>query len=70
MLANIVGFMATALTLSSFAVGDQLKLRFLNLSGALVWIIYGVMIDSDPVLLTNTLIIVFHLRWLYYNWWK
>lgn len=70
MLIDVIGFVATAVTLSSFAVDNQLKLRLLNLSGAVIWVVYGLMISSNPVLLTNALIIVFHLRWLYFNWWK
>lgn len=70
MITDTIGFVATVVTLSSFAVNNQLKLRFLNLSGAVIWVFYGLMISSNPVLLTNALIIVFHLRWLYFNWWK
>lgn len=67
---DVLGYISTLVTLSSFVVEKQLKLRILNTCGAILWVIYGVLITSNPVILTNALIIVFNGKWLYFNWRK
>lgn len=67
---EILGYVSTVVTLLSFLVEKQLKLRIINTCGAILWVVYGVLITSNPVILTNALIIVFNGKWLYFNWRK
>jgi hypothetical protein len=67
---DLLGYIATGMTLYSFVVQDQVKLRVINSCGAVMWVIYGGFIDSSPVIITNLLIIVLNIRWLYLNWWQ
>lgn len=67
---EILGYVSTVVTLISFLVEKQLKLRIINTCGAILWVVYGVLITSNPVILTNALIIVFNGKWLYFNWRK
>lgn len=50
---EILGYISTALVAGSFLMKDVLKLRIVNATGALGFIIYGVLIHSVPVLLLN-----------------
>lgn len=67
---EVLGYVSTVVTLLSFLVEKQLKLRIINTCGAILWVVYGVLITSNPVILTNALIIVFNGKWLYFNWRK
>lgn len=60
---EFLGYLAVAVTLSSFAVKDMLRLRILNGLGALLWVVYGLLLGSNPVVLTNACIIVLHGYW-------
>ena len=39
---EIVGWIATFVVIGSFLIDDMLKLRSVNLVGATLWLIYGV----------------------------
>lgn len=63
--SSIIGWLATALTLSSFMVKDIMKLRLVNSIGAITWVIYGIMIVNYPVIFTNLFILVIHMIYLF-----
>jgi uncharacterized protein with PQ loop repeat len=68
MFTDILGYMATIVTLLSFTVKEQHKLRLLNSTGACLWVLYGYLILSTPVIVTNVLILALNGRWLYIYW--
>lgn len=70
MFTDILGYIATIVTLLSFTVKEQHKLRLLNSSGACLWVLYGYLITSTPVIVTNALILVLNSRWLYIYWYE
>ena len=57
-MTELVGWLATAFIIGSFFFKDPLKLRIAQMIGALVWICYGVLISSNPVIIANALVIV------------
>jgi hypothetical protein len=61
---EIVGWIATMVTLSSFAMKDILKLRVLNLIGAFGWSCYGLLLGNNPMVITNVAILIIHSYWL------
>jgi hypothetical protein len=52
-----LGYFATVVTLVSMMVKDMAYLRVINSVGCLLWIGYGLMIESIPVLMVNIIII-------------
>lgn len=50
---EIVGYIATFLVMMSFVMKDVTRLRVINALGCMVWIVYGFMLESNPVIVTN-----------------
>ena len=57
---QIIGYIATFITGLSFMMKDMTTLRIVNSLGCLIWIWYGVAIDSIPVIITNVGIFGIH----------
>jgi uncharacterized protein with PQ loop repeat len=55
-LAETVGWLATAVFTASFLFQDATRLRTVQIAGALVWIVYGLLISSLPVVVANVLV--------------
>lgn len=53
---EILGYLATVIVLASFLMKKMTNLRVLNSIGACLFIVYGLLINSGPVVLTNSLI--------------
>lgn len=51
-----VGWAATALTVSSYFFRNPGKLRMVQAVGAVLWIGYGVLLDSWPIISANVLV--------------
>ena len=43
---EIIGWIATFVVIGSFLINDMLKLRSVNLVGATLWLIYGIIAGS------------------------
>ncbi len=56
-----LGYFATVVTLVSMMVKDMVYLRVINSVGCLLWIGYGMMSESIPVLMVNTIILGIHI---------
>lgn len=61
---ELVGYLASALIVLSLVMASVLRLRIINLVGATVFTVYGVLIGSWPVIVTNAAIIVINLYYL------
>ena len=64
---NLIGYLATALTLISFCFKDIKKLRLIGLISCIVWIIYGFIKKENPVIFVNTSIIIIHSYYLIFK---
>ncbi|TNH04176.1 YgjV family protein [Testudinibacter sp. TR-2022] len=53
---DILGYIATAFVAGSFLLSSMLHLRIVNSIGAMLYIVYGVLIASTPVILLNVFI--------------
>jgi hypothetical protein len=52
-----LGWTATAVFVGSYFCGRASLLRAVQMSGALLWVIYGTLIRSTPVVVANLLVL-------------
>lgn len=53
-----VGYLASLLLIISFMMKDVMKLRLINSMGAIVFVIYGIMLNTSyPIIITNVFIL-------------
>ena len=60
-----VGFVASALIILSFAMKQMKPLRWINLVGCVLFVAYGIQINSAPVILTNVAIVGINIYYLF-----
>ena len=63
--AELVGYLASALVVTSLAMTSVVRLRLISLAGSITFIVYGVLIESVPIIITNgsiALLNIFFLR--------
>ena len=63
---EIIGFIATVLTIVSFTFKDILTVRVVNTIGSIVWLIYGFYTKDHPVILVNISVIAIQLWALFF----
>lgn len=64
-LAPWFGYLATALLAIGLLVNNDIKFRWLNFSGNIAFIIYGVVLNAMPVILTNALLLCINVYFLF-----
>jgi hypothetical protein len=62
---EFLGYTASAFVVASLAMSSVLKLRILSLIGSTTFLVYGILIDSIPVAITNGVIMVINTVFLY-----
>lgn len=63
-LYTLIGYVGSALVVTSLAMRSILKLRLIGLAGAITFVIYGYLIDAWPIVWTNVVIVMIHLHFL------
>ena len=53
---ELVGWIATFVVIGSFLVNDMIKLRSINLVGATLWLIYGIIASSYSIIFLNIVV--------------
>jgi hypothetical protein len=61
---ELVGYAASLLIIVGIMMRSILRLRLLGLAGSLAFLVYGVLIGSIPLVITNVVIAVIHLWFL------
>jgi hypothetical protein len=56
LMAQALGWVATSVFVGSYFFARPATLRAVQMAGAVLWIIYGVMIDATPVIAANALV--------------
>ena len=51
-----IGWVATALFLASYACKSQTKLRLTQAAAALLWMVYGAVLQAVPMIVANLLV--------------
>ena len=64
---ELLGYVATAVVVGSFAIQDVRKLRLTNTIGSLLWIAYGFLKQDNPVIFVNISIALMHAYWFIKN---
>lgn len=64
LLTDWIGYAASAGVLLSFLMRDIRTLRMVNSVGCFLFIIYGLLLNSIPVILTNVIIVLINLYYL------
>ena len=62
---EIIGFIASAFIVSSLLMASILKLRIFGVIGATCFLVYGIFINSFPIIITNAFNIGIHIFYLY-----
>jgi len=65
---EVVGYIGSVLVAVSLMMKSLLRLRIINLVGALFFMIYGVLLRAYPVAVLNGLIVCIDLYYLYQMW--
>lgn len=63
--SEYIGYLASALVLASFVMKNITYLRIVNSFGCACFIIYGVMLGSAPIVVTNASIVLVNLYYLF-----
>ncbi len=50
---ELIGYLASALVVASLAMTSVVRLRMLSLAGSITFVVYGALIGSVPIILTN-----------------
>ena len=66
-MADIFGWIGTALVLFSFTLNNIVKLRVVNAIGSIAWIVYGIQTGIMPTIFVNTCVLIIHSIWLIKN---
>lgn len=66
-LADLVGYIASAVVLASFIVKDLRKIRIVNSFGCALFVLYGVLLGWNwPIIITNVAIMVVNVYYLFF----
>ena len=55
---SLIGWLATALVTASYFFRNHKTLRLMQALGAVVWLTYGILINSKPVMAANIIVAV------------
>lgn len=61
---ELVGYVASALVVASLAMTSVVRLRVVSLVGSLVFVAYGVLLPSIPIILTNAAVTLLNIWFL------
>lgn len=64
MLYESIGILATIFVLISFLMNDIKRVRIVNIIGASLFVVYGVLIEAFSTYLLNGVLIIIHLYYL------
>lgn len=64
-MAEAIGYLASALVVVSLTMTSVLRLRLLNLAGAVTFVVYGFLISAFPIVATNAVIVGINLWFLW-----
>ena len=63
-----VGYLASAVLMTSFLMKNISTLRIINSIGAVLFILYGVMLKTSwPIIITNGFILMVNIYYLYFK---
>lgn len=64
---EIIGYIASAIVLLSFFMRNIKTLRFVNSAGCFFFVIYGILLGSIPIIITNVAILLVNGYYLFFK---
>ena len=64
-MTTIIGYIATLVVLISFTFKDVKRLRMINTAGCYLFVVYGILNNDMPIIVSNILISLINVRQLY-----
>ncbi len=64
-IATYFGYLASLMLVISLIVNNEIKFRWYNAAGTIAFIVYGIMLNAVPVLLTNGILLVINIYYLF-----
>lgn len=61
---ELVGYLASALVVASLAMTSVVRLRTISLAGSVIFVVYGLLIGSIPIVVTNAAIAMLNVWFL------
>jgi hypothetical protein len=62
-----IGYAASFFLLLSFVMRNITRLRYINSLGCLLFVAYGLLLDSWPLIITNGAIVLINIYYLFIN---
>ncbi|WP_207496572.1 YgjV family protein [Aridibaculum aurantiacum] len=62
---SLFGYLASVLLAISLIVNNDLKFRWLNTFGCMAFIVYGVLLQAFPIILTNSILLLINVYRIY-----
>ena len=62
-----IGYLASFFLLLSFVMRNITTLRYINSLGCLLFVAYGLLLDSWPLIITNGAIVLINIYYLFIN---
>lgn len=62
-----IGYLASFFLLLSFLMRNITTLRYINSLGCLLFVAYGILLDSWPLIITNGAIVLINIYYLFIN---
>ena len=62
-----IGYAASLFVLLSFLMRNITTLRYVNTLGCMFFVVYGILLNSYPIIITNAAIILVNLYYLFMN---
>lgn len=59
---ELLGVMASVIVLLSFLFKSEARIRMINIIGAIMFVMYGTLINSFSVQLLNFVLVIVHIR--------
>jgi hypothetical protein len=64
-IAIYFGYLASLMLIVSLIVNNEIKFRWYNAAGTIAFIVYGILLNAIPVLLTNAILLVINIYYLF-----
>jgi uncharacterized protein with PQ loop repeat len=61
------GWLAMIITCASFLPNNQKQIRILNSFACVIWILYALLINNQPMFAVNLIVLLIHFFWFFNN---
>ena len=67
MIVEVLGWISTLLTIVSFIPKGEQKIRLINGIACIVWIVYGISLKQNPLIVVNSIVLGLHVKYFVAN---